>query len=50
MTLKDIHRHRTITTHVIRQRAGVPYEVERKVCKDCRRVLDERPLKRAAAA
>jgi len=31
------------------QRAGVPYEVERKMCSSCRRVLDERPLKRAAA-
>jgi ribosomal protein S25 len=48
--LKDIHKHRTVTTHAIRQRAGVPYEVERKVCRDCRRVLAERPLKRATAA
>jgi ribosomal protein S25 len=50
MNVKDIHQHRAVTTHVIRQRAGVPYEVERKVCRDCRRVLGERPLKRAAAA
>jgi hypothetical protein len=31
------------------QRLGVPYEVERTVCTKCDRVLDERPLKRAAA-
>jgi hypothetical protein len=43
------HRHTTVTTHVMGQRAGVPYEVERKMCSSCRRVLDERPLKRAAA-
>jgi NMD protein affecting ribosome stability and mRNA decay len=49
MNPKGIHKHRTVVTHAIRQRSGVPYEVERKVCTDCRRVLDERPLKRAAA-
>jgi len=43
------HRHKTVTTHVLGQRGGVPYEVERKTCSSCRRVLDERPLKRAAA-
>ena len=31
------------------QRFGVPFEVERVMCSDCRRVLEERPLKRAAA-
>jgi hypothetical protein len=31
------------------QRAGIPYEVERKMCSSCRQVLDERPVKRAAA-
>jgi len=36
-------------THAIGQRAGVPYELERKVCTACRRVLEERPLRRAAA-
>jgi hypothetical protein len=35
--------------HALRQRAGVPYEVERQVCSECRRVLDERTLRRAAA-
>jgi len=43
------HRHKTVTTHVLGQRGGVPYEVERKMCSSCRQVLDERPLRRAAA-
>jgi hypothetical protein len=43
------HRHTGVRTHVLIQRLGVPYEVERTVCTECRRVLDERPLKRAAA-
>lgn len=43
------HQHKSHTVHEIRQRAGVPYEVERKVCESCRRVLDEKPLRRAAA-
>jgi hypothetical protein len=43
------HRHRAVVQHVLRQRAGIPYEVERKVCSACAEVLDERPLKRAAA-
>ena len=43
------HRHKTVTTHVLGQRAGIPYEVERKQCSSCRQVLDERPLRRAAA-
>jgi len=43
------HSHTTVTMHVLRQRAGVPYEVERKVCSSCQRVIDERPLRRAAA-
>jgi len=34
---------------VLRQRAGIPYEIERKVCSSCRRVLDERPLRRTSA-
>jgi hypothetical protein len=44
------HRHTAVTTHAIRQQAGVPYEVERKVCTTCERVLDEKPVKRALAA
>ncbi len=43
------HKHQAVTTHALGQRAGVPYELERTVCSQCRRVLDERPLKRAAA-
>jgi hypothetical protein len=43
------HRHKTVTTHVLGQRGGIPYEVERKQCSSCRQVLDERPLRRAAA-
>jgi hypothetical protein len=43
------HKHTAVTRHELSQRAGIPYEVERIVCVDCRRVLDERPLRRAAA-
>ena len=48
MTLKR-HKHSTITIPAIRQRAGVPYHVERKVCSGCQRLLDEKTIKRAAA-
>ena len=48
MTLKR-HKHDAVTVHAIRQRAGVPYHVERKVCSRCSRLLDEKTLKRAAA-
>ena len=43
------HRHEAVTLHVLGRRAGIPYEVERVVCTACRRVLNERPLRRAAA-
>jgi len=43
------HEHRPVVTHALRQRAGVPYEVEQHVCTECRRVLDERTVRRAAA-
>jgi NMD protein affecting ribosome stability and mRNA decay len=43
------HVHRAVVVHALRQRAGIPYEVERKVCAGCARILDERPLRRAAA-
>jgi hypothetical protein len=43
------HKHTAVTTHALGQRRGVPYEVERIVCLDCRRLLRERPLRRAAA-
>jgi hypothetical protein len=49
MSQKKTHRHTEETKHVLRQQAGVPYEVERKVCSSCREVLDERLLRRAAA-
>jgi hypothetical protein len=44
------HEHRAVTMYLLRSRSGVPYEVERTVCAACRTVLDERPLRRAAAA
>ena len=43
------HKHHAVVVHALRQREGVPYEVERRVCTTCARVLDERPLKRADA-
>ena len=43
------HKHTVVRLHALRQRSGVPYEVEREVCSDCRRVLRERPLRRTAA-
>ncbi|HEX6701140.1 MAG TPA: hypothetical protein VF101_10460 [Gaiellaceae bacterium] len=43
------HEHQPVTLHALRQRAGIPYEVERCVCADCRAVLSERTLRRAAA-
>lgn len=43
------HRHRAVVAHALRQQSGIPYEVEQKVCCDCRRVLDERTVRRAAA-
>ena len=46
---RRVHRHQAVTTHAVKQRAGVPYEVERTTCTRCRRVLAERPLRRAAA-
>jgi len=47
MTLR--HKHTTVTIHAIRQRAGVPYHVERKICSNCQRLLEEKTIKRAAA-
>jgi NMD protein affecting ribosome stability and mRNA decay len=44
-----IHEHAPKRVHVLLQRAGVPYEFEQQVCADCSRVLDEKPVKRAAA-
>jgi NMD protein affecting ribosome stability and mRNA decay len=44
-----IHEHVAKRVHVLLQRAGVPYEMEQQVCASCSRVLDEKPVKRAAA-
>ena len=44
-----VHEHVAKRVHVVLQRAGVPYEVEQQVCTGCSRVLDEKPVKRAAA-
>jgi len=51
MTLTQLkrHKHKAITVVALRQLGGVPYQVERKVCADCHRLLDERPVKRIAA-
>jgi hypothetical protein len=43
------HQHTVALVHVVLQRAGVPYEVELRMCTECQQVLDERPLRRAAA-
>jgi hypothetical protein len=48
LNVKRRHKHTSVTVHAIRQRAGVPYHVERKVCSGCSRVLDEKTLRRAA--
>jgi NMD protein affecting ribosome stability and mRNA decay len=49
MHRRRLHRHTKVRRYVLLQRLGVPYEVERTVCSECQRVLDERPLKRAVA-
>jgi hypothetical protein len=53
MSIKSLpdpeHQHTVAVVHVVLQKAGVPYEVELQMCTECQRVLDERPLKRAAA-
>jgi hypothetical protein len=43
------HTHTTVVRHALVQRAGIPYELELRVCTVCRRVVDERRLQRAAA-
>ena len=44
-----LHEHVAKRVHVLQQRSGIPYEMERQVCTSCRRVLDEKPVRRAAA-
>jgi hypothetical protein len=46
---EESHEHTPVTTVVLLQRNGVPYEVERTFCFSCREVLAERPVKRTAA-
>jgi hypothetical protein len=48
-TRTEPHKHTSVTLREIRQRSGVPYEIERKVCSACQRVLDEKPVRRALA-
>ena len=48
LKVKSRHKHTSVTVHAIRQRAGVPYHVERRICSDCSRVLAETTLRRAA--
>jgi hypothetical protein len=45
----QVHEHVAKSVHVLIQRSGVPYEIERQVCSACARVLDEKPVRRAAA-
>jgi hypothetical protein len=49
MTVKRLHKHTAVTRRAIQQRNGIPYEVERRVCADCRQLLAEKPVRRAAA-
>ena len=44
-----LHQHKAVVAHALRQHAGIPYEVEQMICSDCKRVLDERTVRRAAA-
>jgi hypothetical protein len=44
-----VHKHVAERLHVMLTLAGVPYEGERTVCTGCHRILDERPVRRAAA-
>jgi hypothetical protein len=44
-----VHQHTAVQRLALGQRGGVPYEIVRTVCSQCLRVLDERPVRRAAA-
>jgi NMD protein affecting ribosome stability and mRNA decay len=46
---QQLHKHKAVIAHALRQQAGIPYEIEQRVCSDCHRVLDERTVRRAAA-
>jgi hypothetical protein len=43
------HRHQPVVLHLLAQRLGIPYEVERTTCGDCAKVLAERIIRRARA-
>jgi hypothetical protein len=43
------HQHVAKRVHVLEQKAGIPYELERQVCAACARILEEKTVKRAAA-
>jgi NMD protein affecting ribosome stability and mRNA decay len=45
----SVHEHTAMKKRALGQRAGIPYEVVQTVCSQCLRVLDERPVRRAAA-
>jgi hypothetical protein len=47
--VSQLHQHKAVIAHALRQHAGIPYEVEQHVCSDCRRILDERTVRRAVA-
>jgi hypothetical protein len=49
ISLRAPHRHKAVRKHFLAQREGIPYEMERTTCSECRRVLDEKQLRRAAA-
>lgn len=49
MSVSLPHKHTAVTTHVLLQRAGIPYEIERTTCSACRKLLLERRLRRASA-
>jgi hypothetical protein len=49
MQTRRPHKHTAVVRHELGQRAGIPYEVEKTICSACARVLDERPIRRAAA-
>jgi hypothetical protein len=41
------HDHSPVAQRRLATKSGVPYEVERRVCAICGRVLEERTLRRA---
>jgi len=43
------HTHEAVDVHVVEQRAGVPYTLERTTCAECGALLAEHPLRRASA-